>query len=128
MVIDVYNKIMSKLIRTAPSFNVIKVYDFLITANKFEGGVVGTKQFIANKIQTTLNSVIRSFKWLKDNNYVTETTVNGIPKFIINENILDNDNKITPSDTSINIKETNKPKATVIHRGGKTITRYEIPD
>lgn len=124
MVIDVYNKIMSKLIRTAPSFNVIKVYDFLITANKFEGGVVGTKQFIADEIQTTLQSVIRSFKWLKNNNYVIETTVNGIPKFIINENILQNE--VKPQNKEV--EEVKQPRHEIIRKGGKTVTRMEIPD
>ena len=114
-------KIISKLIQTAPNFTVVKVYDFLVNAEKFNDGVVGTKKYVSDKIKITSTSVIKAFKWLEDNNYITETTVNGIPKFIINENIDFDEVKSKNVNT-----ENNKQNTQIITKGGKTITRMMV--
>ena len=118
-----YSKLKSKLIKITPNLATVRVFDFLLCEEKFDGGVFTTKKFVADTLNITMPTTIHSFQWLIDNHFLIETTKNGIPKFVINENLENIEQK--PKELK---PENNQPKPTVIHKGGKTITRFEIPD
>ena len=98
-----YSEIISKLIQSTPNVATIRVFDFLIHKNKFEGGVVISRKFIADELKLPGTSVLRAINWLIENKYLTETTSNGFSKFIINV-----ENKQIDE---VNSKEKNSTKA-----------------
>ena len=113
-----YDEIISKLIHSTPNVTTIKVFDFLIHKNKFEGGVIISRKYIANELKLPNTSVSRSINWLIENNFLTETTSNGFSKFIIN-NEIDQIKNIKPKN-EIPESETPQPKKEIISKGGKT--------
>ena len=68
MVIKMYSKIISKLIQSTPNVATIRVFDFLIHKNKFEGGVVISRKYIADELKLPNTSVQRAIIWLLENN------------------------------------------------------------
>lgn len=121
-----YNKMMSKVIQNTPNLATVKVFDFLLNEPKFDGGVFTTKRFVAGRLNITMPTIIHSFQWLIDNHFITESSRNGIPKFIINENF-DSYEQNNPKPKDVK-SENPQPKPTVVRKGGKTVTRMEIPD
>ena len=116
-------KELEKIANTVPNLATLRIYLHLINLPKYDGGVYTTKFAMCDELQLSNPVVYSAFKWLKEKKYITETKVKGQTKFIINENPENISDK-----QEIETPVVNKPKATVIHRGGKTITRYEIPD
>ena len=121
-----YSEIISKLIQSTPNVATIRVFDFLIHKNKFEGGVVISRKFIADELKLPGTSVLRAINWLIENKYLTETTSNGFSKFIINVENKQID-EVNSKEESKEIEKT-QPKQEIIRKGGKTITRTMIPD
>ena len=117
---------ISKLIQSTPNVATIRVFDFLTHKNQFEGGVVISRKFIADELKLPGTSVLRAINWLLENKYLTETTLNGFSKFIINvENKQIEDVKAKDEPQEL---EKSQPKQEIIRKGGKTITRKMIPD
>ena len=125
MVMKMYSEIISKLIQSTPNVATIRVFDFLIHKNQFEGGVVISRKFIADELKLPGTSVLRAINWLLENKYLTETTSNGFSKFIINVENKQID-KVNSKEESKEIEKT-QPKQEIIRKGGKTITRTMIP-
>ena len=121
-----YSEIISKLIQSTPNVATIRVFDFLIHKNKFEGGVVISRKFIADELKLPGTSVLRAINWLIENKYLTETTSNGFSKFIINVENKQID-EVNSKEKSKEIEKT-QPKQEIIRKGGKTITRMMVPD
>ena len=126
MVMKMYSEIISKLIQSTPNVATIRVFDFLIHKNKFEGGVVISRKFIADELKLPGTSVLRAINWLIENKYLTETTSNGFSKFIINVENKQID-EVNSKEKSKEIEKT-QPKQEIIRKGGKTITRMMVPD
>ena len=79
-----YSDILDLLINFAPDFSTLKVFLKLSTKQEYEGGIKITKQAIADELKISYVSTIKAFKWLKENGYVKERKINGVPEFLLN--------------------------------------------
>ena len=116
-------KELEKIANAVPNLATLRIYLHLINLPKYDGGVYTTKFAMCDELQLSNPVVYSAFKWLKEKNYITETKVKGQTKFLINEHPEKSANIQTSEKLIVN-----QPKSTVIHKGGKTITRIEIPD
>ena len=82
-----YSDILDLLINFAPDFSTLKVFLKLSTKQEYEGGIKITKQAIADELKISYVSTIKAFKWLKENGYVKERKINGVPEFLLNPNV-----------------------------------------
>ena len=106
-----------------PNLATLRIYLHLINLPKYDGGVYTTKFAMCDEWPLSNPVVYSAFKWLKENHYITETRVKGQTKFLINSNP-----ENVANTQKIDTPKVSKTTATVIHKGGKTITRIEIPD
>ena len=113
-----YEDKIGELIKNAPTLSVLRVYYQLTTKEQFQGGIYTSKKAIADELGLSSSQATSAFKWLKNNGYITETRISGNTKFIINSDNQTNNKSI----------ENDQPKQEIIKKGGKTITRMEIPD
>ena len=108
---------------TVPNLATLRIYLHLINLPKYDGGVYTTKFAMCEELQISNPIVYSAFKWLKEKNYIIETKVKGQTKFLINDR---------PGETittqKVDTSAENKQTTSVIRKGGKTITRMEIPD
>ena len=94
-----------------PNLATLRIYLHLINLPKYDGGVYATKFAMCDKLQLSNPIVYSAFKWLKENNYITETRVKGQTKFLINNNPGEIANT-----QKIDIPEISKPTATIIRK------------
>lgn len=80
----VYRDTYMGLILSVPDLTTLKVFGSLMAKQEFENGIKITKQAIANELGISYRSVIKAFKWLKENCYIKETKRNGVPEFFLN--------------------------------------------
>lgn len=64
-----------------------KVFAFLAARQPFEGGIKISKKAISEQLKISYDNVMRGFKWLKENNYVKERKVDGLPEFLLNPRV-----------------------------------------
>ena len=79
-----FRETLDSLINFAPDFSTLKVFLKLSTKQEYEGGIKITKQAIADELKISYVSTIKAFKWLKENGYVKERKINGVPEFLLN--------------------------------------------
>ena len=96
-----YDDKISKLIQTAPNLVTVRIFDLLLHKKIYDGGVIISKKFIADELNLNNMAVARAFKWLIENNFVTETSDNGLPKFILHYKSDDNVKQLTNDDLII---------------------------
>ena len=82
-----FRETLDSLINFAPDFSTLKVFLKLSTKQEYEGGIKITKQAIADELKISYVSTIKAFKWLKENGYVKERKINGVPEFLLNPNV-----------------------------------------
>ena len=112
-----YRKILDKLIYETPDLPTLRIFHKMTTINPYENNIAVTKQFIANELNIHVSAAFKSFKWLIENNYIAETSVNGIKMYRILT-----DNK--PIDGNKTIDKL--PRQKVVSKGGKTVTRMMV--
>lgn len=120
-----FDEELNRIINDSKNIVIIKVYNKLIRMEELKGGIISSKKFIADELNISSQSVANAIKWLKGSGYVTETKFQGQTQFILNHVSKKSTEK--PAE-KLEKPENNQPKPTVIHKGGKTITRFEIPD
>ena len=120
-----YEQELNNIINTTNNIVIVKVYNKLIRMEQIKGGIISSKRFIADELKISGQSVANAIKWLKGSGYVTETKFQGQTQFILNHVSKKSTEK--PAE-KLEKPENNQPKPTVIHKSGKTITRFEIPD
>ena len=121
-----FDEELNKIINDSKNIVTIKVYNKLIRMEELKGGIISSKKFIADELNISSQSVANAIKWLKGSGYVTETKFQGQTQFILNH-ILSEKSPPKPTEKDEQ-KENTQPKSTIVKKGGKTITRFEIPD
>ena len=120
-----YSKELDKLIEIAPNIGTIRLYNKLSKMEQFKGGVMVTRKYLAEELNLSQPYVGDIIKWLIKAEFIKENILNGQTQFILNK-LDESDNK---SEEKVEPQQKNsQPKPTVIRKGGKTITRFEIPD
>ena len=114
---------LEKIANTVPNLATLRIYLHLLNLPKYDGGVYTTKFAMCDELQLSNPVVYSAFKWLKENNYIIETKVKCQTKFLINSNPGE-----VANTQKVDTPEVSKHTSTVIRKGGKTITRMEIPD
>ena len=120
-----YEKELNQLIKLAPNVSTIRIYNMLINMEQFKGGVIVSRRYVAEELNLSIPYTYKIFDWLIKAEFIKETKINGYTQIILNK-FDESDNK-----TEEKVEQPQKnsqPKPTVIRKGGKTITRYEIPD
>lgn len=82
----VYRDAFENLACNAP-LTAWKVFGILASKQEFEGGIHITKKAIAEKLKVSYDNVMRGFKWLKENGYVKEHKVDGVPEILLNPDV-----------------------------------------
>ena len=82
-----YREAISLLIDEVPDFSTLKVFLKLASKQEFEGGLKISKKFIADELGISRTQSWRAFKWLKENGYIKERKVNGLPEFLLNPKV-----------------------------------------
>lgn len=125
-----FDEELNRIINDSKNIVIIKVYNKLIRMEKLKGGIISSKKFIADELNISSQSVANAIKWLRGSGYVTETKFQGQTQFILNHVASEKttEKPTEPAEKVEQPKVNNQPKPTVIRKGGKTITRYEIPD
>lgn len=82
-----YRSALSTLAEIAPDFSTLKVFLKLASKQEFETGINTTKQALADELKISYVSVMKAFKWLKENDYVKERKVNGQTQFLLNPKV-----------------------------------------
>ena len=118
-----YEQELNNIINTTNNIVIVKVYNKLIRMEQIKGGIISSKRFIADELKISGQSVANAIKWLKGSGYVTETKFQGQTQFILNHVSSEK-----PVEKPVEKTEVTKPKPTIVKKGGKTITRFEIPD
>ena len=77
--------ILQMAIKAPPS--ALKVFLHLATRQPFEGGIKISKKAVADNLELSRTVVWQGFKWLKENNYIKERKVDGLPEFLLNPNV-----------------------------------------
>ena len=83
----VYSEPYKNLLLENTSPSVFRVFGLLMTMQEFENGIKITKKAIADILKISYDSVMVALKWLKENGYVKERKVNGVPEFLLNPNV-----------------------------------------
>ena len=124
-----YDSELNRIIMESKNISVIKVYNKLIHMEQIKGGIISNKKFLADELGLSIQSVCSAIRMLEASGYVTETKFNGQTQFILNHVVSQNpaEKPAEPAE-KVEKQENNQPKPTVIRKGGKTITRMEIPD
>ena len=125
-----FDEELNKIINETTNVAIIKVYNKLIRMEQIKGGIIASRNYLADELKISSQSVCNALRMLKGSGYVTETTFNGQTQFILNHVVSQNSAEtVEKIEQQKELKpENNKLKPTVIHKGGKTITRFEIPD
>ena len=118
-----FDEELNKIINDSKNIVTIKVYNKLIRMEELKGGIISSKKFIADELNISSQSVANAIKWLKGSGYVTETKFQGQTQFILNH--VSSEKAL---EKPVEKPKVTKPKPTIVKKGGKTITRFEIPD
>lgn len=124
-----FDEELNQIINDSTNIIIVKVYNKLIRMEQIKGGIFASRNFLAEQLNISNQSVSTALRMLKASGYVTETKFNGQTQFILNHVVSQNPaEKPSEQAEKIEKQENNQPKPTVIRKGGKTITRIEIPD
>jgi len=123
-----YEEELGQVIMTSSNVMNIKLYYHLTKMKQFEGGIVASRKFIANELNMSAQYTHTAFNWLIENHFITERKFQGQTQFILHKIVEMTNNKPSEQAEKVEKQENNQPKPTVIRKGGKTITRMEIPD
>ena len=118
-----YEEELGQVIMSSANVMNIKLYYHLTKMKQFEGGVVASRKFIADELNMSAQYTHTAFNWLIENHFITETKFQGQTQFILNHVSSEK-----PVEKTVEKPEVTKPKPTIVKKGGKTITRFEIPD
>ena len=78
-----YRESLVDLTLNAP-FAALKVFLNLASKQEFDDEIITTKQAIADELKISYVSIMKAFKWLKENNYIKERKINGQTQFLLN--------------------------------------------
>ena len=83
----IYREAYMNFLLAVPDLTTAKVFGSLMTKQEFTGGIKTTKQAIADELNISYRSILKAFSWLKNNGYLKERKVMGIPEFLLNPDI-----------------------------------------
>lgn len=122
---NMYEEELNKIINESKNIIVIKVYNKLIHMEQVKGGIITSKMYLSKELGVAIQSIYVAIRILEASGYITETKYNGQTKFILHK--MTKEKAVQPAE---NVEKAQKPqpKPVVIRKGGKMITRFEIPD
>ena len=82
-----FAKPLTKLIEQTNESAIIRVYLWLASKQTFNDYVLVTRKAIVDSLKISRMTCYRSIKWLVDNGYISEVTLNGNKGFFLNPNV-----------------------------------------
>jgi len=125
-----FDEELNQIINDSTNIIVVKVYNKLIRMEQIKGGIFASRNFLAEQLNISNQSVSTALRMLKASGYVTETKFNGQTQFILNHVVSQNpvEKPAEKPAEKLEKPEINQPKQEVVRKGGKTVIRTMIPD